>query len=53
METHYKWPKHITDVIVPTGQWNKRISELTTGSLPKDYDAVWIQKGKTITVLEK
>ena len=52
-ETHYKWPEHITEIIVPTGQWNKRISELTAGSFPKDYDAVWIQKGKTITVLEK
>ena len=53
METHYQWPESITELVVPVDQWNEKKDSFIFDALSTGYDAVWIQKHHTITVLEK
>lgn len=53
METHYQWPESITELVVPVDQWNEKKDSFIFDALSMGYDAVWIQKHHTITVLEK
>lgn len=53
METHYQWPESITELVVPVDQWNEKKDSFIFDALSMGYDAVWIQKNHTITVLEK
>lgn len=53
METHYQWPELITELVVPVDQWNEKKDSFIFDALSTGYDAVWIQKHHTITVLEK
>lgn len=53
METHYQWPESITELVVPVDQWDEKKDSFIFDALSTGYDAVWIQKHHTITVLEK
>ena len=53
METHYQWPESITELVVPVDQWDEKTDSFIFDALSMGYDAVWIQKHHTITVLEK
>ena len=53
METHYQWPESITELVVPVDQWDEKKDSFIFDALSMGYDAVWIQKHHTITVLEK